>query len=719
MLGQFFSPKSVAVVGAAREPGKVGYGVLQNIIDSGFKGRIYPINPKADAVLGLQCYSSIKAVRGKVDLAVLAIPRAAVLSTVAECGRKGVQGIIVLTAGFREVGPEGAALEKEVLSVARQYGIRLLGPNSLGLIDTHTPVNASFAAGMPVRGEISFMSQSGALCTAILDWALKEDLGFAKFISLGNKADVDEINLLDAWAEDPHTRVIISYLEGIGEGRKFMQAARAVTKKKPVVMVKSGVTAAGSRAVSSHTGSLAGSESAYNAAFKQSGVIRARSVEDLFNLSVAFSFQPLPRDSRLAIVTNAGGPGIIATDEAERQGLRLATFARSTIDKLRASLTSTANVYNPIDVIGDARSDRYRVAVDAALADPGVDALVVILTPQAMTEIEATANLVVELSRQYGKTVLASFMGGVRVEPGVRILREGSVPNYEFPEEAVASLGAMYEQRRWIEKPVEQPMSFPVRKEQARRLLVSAAADKRQTLGDVEARGVLTAYGFKVPTAMLARSAEQAIGFAKQIGYPVVLKVVSPEILHKSDVGGVVVGLQNDEEVGDAYETILARVRRFMPKAVVWGVEVQEMVTSGKETIIGLVKDPQFGHMLMFGLGGIYVEVLKDVSFRITPLTLSDAREMISQIRSYPLLAGVRGEKPVDIDAIVDALLRLSQLAEDFPQISELDINPLRVRERGQGAVAVDCRLAFAPDGLVEQVGASGRSPLQEQVAAS
>lgn len=697
MLEALFYPRTVAVIGAAREEGKLGHAVLSNIIEFGFRGPIYPVNPKADNLLGLKTYPSVLDIPGSVDLGVIVVPARAVADVVSDCGRKGVRAVIVITAGFREIGPEGVVAEQEVVRRARAAGMRLLGPNCLGLINTENNLDATFARNLPLDGSISFMTQSGALATAILDWADRERVGFSKFVSLGNKADINENDLLEVWRDDDSTKVVIGYLEGVADGQRFMKAARELSRTKPFIMVKSGGTAAGSRAVSSHTGTLAGSDTAYDAAFKQTGVIRAQSIENLFDLSLAFAYQPLPRGRRLAIITNAGGPGIMATDAAERMNLTLATFAPGTIEALRASLPPTAAVYNPVDVVGDARADRYRSALETVVHDPGVDSILVLLTPQAMTEIEETAHVIVDVSSSSDKPIVAGFMGGTEVARGIEILRRGNVPNYSFPERAVAALEAMSRYREWRDQPVERPKRFRANRAEVVEVFRRARRAGRDALGDVEALQVLSAYGIPIPVSRLSHSPDESVRIAEEIGYPVVMKIVSPDILHKSDVGGVRIGLTTPEEVRNADIAIISNARRLAPEAEIWGINVQRMVPRGRETILGVTRDPTFGHLIGFGLGGIYVEVLKDISFRVAPLTSSDAKAMIGEIRSHLLLRGVRGEEPADIDAIVDCLLRLSQLVVDFPDISELDINPLMVLNQGHGAIAVDGRIILAP----------------------
>jgi acetyl coenzyme A synthetase (ADP forming)-like protein len=695
MLEAFFTPQSVAVIGAARKPGKLGYGVLSNILQYGYSGKVYPINPKAEEILGLKSYPSVLEVPDPVELAIIVIPNKFVPQVMEECGKKGVKGTIIISAGFREAGMEGIKLERQVLDIAKQYGIRIVGPNCLGIISTHTPLNASFAAGMPPKGGIAFMSQSGALCTAILDWALSEEIGFSQFVSLGNKADVDEVDLLQAWEKDENSRVIIVYMEGLKDGQKFMKVAREVTQHTPVVAVKSGNTAAGSRAVSSHTGTLAGSERAYEAAFQQTGVLRANSIEHLFDYSLAFAYQPPLKGRSIAIVTNAGGPGIMATDALERSGMKLATLQPETIETLRQGLPAAANVFNPIDVIGDALADRYAHALKAALADKNVDGVIVILTPQVYTQIEETAEVVGRLAAAQDKPVLGSFMGQQKVGPGIKILNRHSIPNYVFPERAVGAFEAMAEFWERGQRPAPQYEHFQVDQETVRQVFDRVRGEGRLALGDAESREIMEAYGLRIPRSILAKNADEAVAAAENIGYPVVMKIASPDILHKSDIGGVRLNIRDADQVRDFFDLLIYRAQRYMADARIWGVLIQEMAARGKEVIIGVNRDPQFGPLLMFGLGGIYVEVLQDVTFRIAPVSRQEATEMIDEIRSYHLLRGVRGEKPADLKAIIDTILRVSQLVTDFPEIVEMDINPLTVYDEGRGAVAVDMRFVL------------------------
>ena len=701
MLEEFFDPKSVAVVGASSSPGKLGYAVLENLVNGGYAevGKIYPINPKADEILGQKVYPSVLDVPGEIDLAVMVIPYELVPAMLEDCGKKNIPAVVIISAGFREAGMEGLERELELVEIAKKYNIRLIGPNCLGIIDTYTPVNASFSAGTPPKGPMAFMSQSGALGTAILDWAQAGRLGLAKFVSLGNKADVSEIDLLEAWADDKDTNVILMYTEGLPNGQEFIKVAREVTKTKPVVAIKSGVTKSGSRAVSSHTGSLAGSEQAYQAAFHQAGVLRANDMASMFDMALALGYQPLLKNDGIAIITNAGGPGILATDALERSGMSLASLENRSIQALEQYLPDAASAANPVDVLGDAKADRYRFALDIVAKDPNVDGIMVVLTPQAMTEIEDTARAVGELSQQIDKPVLACFMGEAKVEPGIKLLREYDVPNFSFPERASLAFRAMSQYRVITERKAPVYEKFEVDNKIVQKVLDGARADGRFAIGDAEAWDILKSYGLKIPRSYLAKTPQEAIEYAGELGYPVVLKIASPDILHKTDVGGVKVGLESADQVRDAFELMIFRTERYLPEAQIWGCQVQEMAPpGGMEVLIGMNRDPQFGPLVTFGLGGIYVEALHDVTFRVAPFTKLDAEAMLSEIRAKALLNGVRGNPPMDKAAIVDTLLRMGQLVQDFPEIAEFDINPLIVYPNDQGAIAIDMRLVLASE---------------------
>jgi acetyltransferase len=701
MLEEFFTPKSVAVIGASTSPEKLGYAVLENLVNGGYVkvGKIYPINPKADEILGQKAYPSVLDVPDDIDLAVIVIPYPYVPAVLKDCGKKNIAGVVVISAGFREAGMEGLERELELVEIANEYKFRLIGPNCLGIIDTFTPINASFSAGTPPQGPMAFMSQSGALGTAILDWAQAGRLGLAKFVSLGNKADVSEIDLLKAWANDEDTNVILMYSEGLPNGQEFIKVAREVTKTKPVVAIKSGVTKSGSRAVSSHTGSLAGSEQAYQAAFQQAGVLRANDMASMFDMALALGYQPLLKNDRIVIVTNAGGPGILATDALERSGMNLARLKVETIQALEQYLPDAASAANPVDVLGDARADRYRFALESVSKDPNVDGIMVVLTPQAMTEIEDTARAVGELSQEIEKPILACFMGEAKVEPGIKVLREYDVPNFSFPESASLAFQAMSQYRNIKERKDPVYESFEVDNQAVKEVLERAKKDGRYAIGDSEAWDILKAYGLSIPKSVLAKTPQEAIDIAGEIGYPVVLKIASPDILHKTDVGGVKVGLENPDQLRDAFDLMIYRIERFLPDAQVWGCQVQEMAPpGGLEVLIGMNRDPQFGPLVTFGLGGIYVEALKDVTFRVAPFTRLDAEAMLNEIRSKALLEGVRGKPPVDKEAVVDTLLRMGQLVQEFSEIAEFDINPLIVYPKDQGAIAIDMRLVLSSE---------------------
>jgi len=698
MLDNFFKPQSIAVIGASRTPGKVGYDILKNIIQYGYEGAVFPINPSATEVLGKKSFPSLLDVPDKIDLAVVVVPSKNVIEVIEQCGAKKIDSAIIITAGFKESGIEGAKLENELIKKSQECGVRFIGPNCLGMIDTHSKVNASFAAGMPAKGGIGFFSQSGALCLAVLDRALPDDIGFSKFISMGNKSDITDTDIMLALSEDENTKVIIGYIEGVTDGRKFMEVASKVSKKKPIIILKSGITSAGAKAASSHTGALAGREAAFDSAFKQSGVIRAHTINELFNYALAFANQPLPKGPYVVIVTNSGGPGILAADACDKSNLQLTPLHKEYVDELRTFLPPVASFYNPIDILGDSGADRYERALNTVLKDERINGVMVLLTPTAVVDVDATAMAVVNVSKSIDRPILASFMGKQRVESGIKTLMKYGVPNYSYPEEMVSSMNAMYNYHLWINRPEKTYNKFNGLKEKAAEIFDEVKKENRDRLYELEVHDVLQAYGFTQPKSLFARTSEEAVAAAKGIGYPVVMKIISPQIVHKSDMGGVKINLNSKKEVENAFFDITTRVRNIMPTAHISGVMIQEMVPKGKEVIMGITKDPQFGHMIMFGLGGIYVEVLKDISFRIVPLSQEDAHEMLRETKTFPLLRGVRGEAEADIEAIQKSLLILSQMAVDFPQIIEADINPLLARQRGEGVVAIDERFAIGGD---------------------
>jgi len=694
MLESLLCPNTVAVIGASRSPGKVGHAVVANLLASGFKGTIVPVNPQATEVLGLRCYPSLEAYGQSVDLAVIVVPPPAVKDALESAIRAGAKAVVVITAGFKEVGPEGAAMERELVERCSAAGVRLMGPNCLGVMNLHHRMNATFAAALPPAGPISVISQSGALCVAILDWAVKEKLGLSKVLSIGNKADLNEADFLEALAGDKETRVIVSYLENITDGNKFLQVAEAAASIKPVIVLKVGITQAGAKAASSHTGSLAGADMAYGAAFKRAGVIRAEHFEELFDYARAFAAQPLPRGNRVVVITNAGGPGIMAADAAELRGLRMVPPSESIRQQLRQALPAAAAFGNPVDVIGDADPDRYLRAFQLVQEDETVDAIIVLVTPQNMTRPTELARRLIEAHRGV-KPVLAAFMGGREVATAQELLVSAGIPNYPSPERAVAALKAMCDYAAWRNRPPRVVARIAVNRRRVNRVLQWHVRSGSRQVGEVEAKEILRAYDFNVLPGQLARTADEAVDIAERIGYPVVLKISSPDIIHKSDFGGVRINLATAEQVRDAFDLMMVRIQRRAPRARVRGAYVEKMGPRGREVILGMTRDPNFGPLLMFGLGGIFVEVMKDVTFYLAPITQDEAMQMLKSTRSYALLEGARGQEPVDLEAIASALQRISQLATDYPQIQELDINPFVVGPVGMRPYVADARMTL------------------------
>lgn len=690
-----FAPKTVAVIGASTAPGKVGHTVVANMLEAGYSGTLIPVNPKADEILGLPVTKSIDDLPEGLDLAVIVVPVAAVLPAMDALIKRKVRAVIIITAGFKEVGKEGYILEQRLIELCTAHEIAMVGPNCLGLISTQDHNNASFAAGYPGEGSIAFFSQSGALCTAILDWALGENIGFSKFVSLGNKAVINEANMLEYLRTDPHTSVILGYIENVEHGSDFIEQAAKVTREKPVIMIKSGTTAAGAKAASSHTGAIAGSDQAYSAAFRKTGVIRAADMATLFDLAQAFSTQPLPEGPGLCIVTNSGGPGILAADATERSTLNMARLSNATIDRLKEFLPPYASLYNPVDLIGDAPAERYRKTLEVVVEDPQVHSILVLLTPTASAEIMETAQAVIDVAKTTKKPIFVNYMGGQRTRPGQRMLTEAGIPCSIYPEPLIKSIETMYNYYLWRQTPAQE---FPVvkRNRQKARLVINEARSKGATeVVEFQAQEVLRAYNLPTPNTALARSSDEAVAAAEKIGYPVVLKIASPQISHKSDVGGVKVNLADAEAVKNAFFDITARAQRMRPEAYIAGCLVQEMAPKGcKEIIIGFKRDDQFGPLLMFGLGGIYVEILKDIAFRLAPLGRDDAKGIIREIKSYMLLKGVRGEQPVNFQAIEDILITMSELALDFPEILEAEFNPVLVNS--EKAVVADVRITLS-----------------------
>lgn len=698
-LDSIFRPKSVAVLGVTSTPGTVPHDIFVNLLDSRFNGVVYPVAPRKKHIAGVRAYDYVVDIPDPVDLAVLVFPGAVCEKALKQCAEKGIKAAIIISAGFREVGEAGITREERIKAMAAQAGMRLIGPNCLGVINTEPDVrlNASFARAMPAGGRIAFLSQSGALCTAVLDYAAGRNIGFSKFVSLGNKADVGETDLLRFLAADSQTSVILMYLEEITRGRELMKAAREIAgnreNPKPILAIKGGRTAAGAAAAQSHTGALAASAEVCNGVFEQSGIIRCASIEEMFNTAQLLAGQPLPHDNRIAIVTNAGGPGVMATDAAVDRGLQLATFAEHTTAELKKALPAAANIRNPIDVIGDARADRYAAALEAVFSDGGVDQVLVILTPQSMTNINAIARTICDIAERFassGKPLLCSFMGAKDVAPGIKILQQHGIPHYVLPEWAADAMGQAVWYRHWLTREVSEIEEYAVDRQRAAAVM-DAAPDGY--LLELQALEVLDAYGFPLVGYELARSADQAVAAAERVGYPVVLRVVSPKIIHKIEVKGVVLDLKSAEEVRQAYASMRENLLRHVEPEDISGIMVRRMIPAGKEVILGIHRDPVFGHMLMFGLGGIYVEAFKDVTFRIVPIRESAAGKMVRELRTSAVLEGLRGEEPSDIHAVEEALKRLSQLANDFPRIAELDINPLIVHPVGRGCHVADVRI--------------------------
>ncbi len=690
MLNHMFNAKSVAIIGASETKGKIGNDLMISLLNY-YKGKIIPINNHREEVLGIQAYKSIKDY-GPVDLAVVVIPSPFVPAAVREVGETGTKNLVVISAGFKETDEVGAELEKQLVDICKEFDIKLVGPNCLGIMNTYNDMNASFSSDIAKKGHIAFMTQSGAIFAAILDYADKKNIGFSRIVSLGNKAGINETDCLTNFMDDDNTSVIAGYLEGIVDGPAFMEASKLASKKKPVVIIKSGTTSKGSEAISSHTGTIAGSDSAYDAAFKQCGILRATSLEEIMDYSRTLALFPLPKGKRIAIITNAGGPGIMTTDSIINHDLEIAQFTDATKAKLSEFLPDTANVNNPVDVLGDASPERFGFALDTVLQDPNVDGVIYLVTPQSVTDPEGTAKVAIDHAKSCNKPVLFSFFGGTRCEEAEVVLNEAKVPNYLYPKAAVVSMKALYDYTIIKAREYPEPPVFDVDKEAVKNIIENARKRGTNTLG-LESFDILKAYGIPAVGTAISKTLKETVDAAEEIGYPLVMKIISPQISHKSDVGGIKLNLNNAEDVKDAYEDMMAKIPEKVPNAVLEGVQLQRMVSGGKEVIIGMIQDPTFGPTLMFGLGGIYVEILKDVKFAIAPVNENDVASMISGIRTHKLLEGSRGSAPADIAAIKDIILRVSQLVLDFPEISEFEINPLIVFDEGEGALAVDMRL--------------------------
>ncbi len=692
----FFSPESIAIIGASEKPG-VGKTIFYNIAKH-FKGKIYPVTPSNPTVGGLTAYKNVLDIPDSIDLAVVAAPSKFTPSVMEEVGKKGIKGAIIVSAGFKEVDESGAKLEREVGEIAKKYNIKVIGPNCLGIISFSKDniMNSTFLKITPKYGNIALISQSGAICAATVEDAEAQNIGFSKVISMGNKVDMDESDVLELLAEDEDTRVIVMYLEDIRNARRFMEIAKKITaeRKKPIIVLKSGRTAEGAKAAASHTGALGGSDANYEAAFAQCGVIRVDTMGELFDLATAFSKQPLP-NGNVVIVSNAGGPAIISTDACSRFGLKMADIS-SIRDEIAAVIPAYGSPRNPVDIVGDADYLRFEKVLHLTLAHPNVGSVVTMCTPSATLNYDDLARVLVKVSQQFpNKTILASLMGLAEGMENRRIMSEGGIPYYLYSEPAIRTLKSMYDFKKWVDEVSNKRTTLQFAKDTAKvkSVFENVRKNGRSNLLEEEGYEVLEAYGFPTPKSILCTREQECMDAANEIGYPLVMKVVSPDIIHKSDAGGVKVGIKTDDELKNSFRTITENALKYKSDAKIKGVLVQEMIKSAKETILGASQDPTFGPVIMFGLGGIYVEVLKDVVFRIVPIDEQEAIKMVESIKTIKLLKGVRGEKSSDLKAIADSLQRLSQLVVDFPEIKEFDINPLLVLEEGKGARVVDARI--------------------------
>lgn len=695
-LDPIFRPRSVAVIGASRDRRGVGRQIFDNLLAAGFQGPVYPVNQTAREVGSVRAYANVLEIPDPVDLAIIVVPAEAVLDAVAECGRKGVKGLVIITAGFRETGAEGIAREERLAMLLREYGMRAIGPNCMGILNPSPDVrlNATFSPARVKHGKIAFISQSGALGMAILDQATELGLGLSYFVSLGNKTNVSTNDLLAEWADDPDVELILLYLENFGNPRRFVELARAITLKKPIIAVKSGRTAAGARAAGSHTGALAEGDAAIDALFEQCGILRAQSIQELFEYARAFSRAPLPRGRSVGIVTNSGGPAIMATDALLAQGLHLANLSETTRATLRAKLLPEASDANPVDVIAGGGADSIGHALAAVAADPDVDALLIIYTPPGVVDDEAVARAIIDTDRQ-GKPLFACVLGRESGGTAFHRLTEASLPTYVFPESAVRALAALANRADRLGRPPGHvPKLKTVDCERVAGILRHALETHDEWLTPEDAFALLEAYGIPVLAPRRVKSPHEAGEVARAMGGRVVLKAIAPGLVHKTEAGGVRLDV---EDAGSAFDDM--RQGLALRGIAMEGVMVQAMAPRGREVLLGMTADPKFGPLLAFGLGGIYVEVIKDVAFRAAPLTDEDASRMVRAIRAWPLLEGVRGEPPADVAAIEDALLRLSALATDHPAIREVEANPMIVGRAGEGARVVDARVRLWPGG--------------------
>jgi acetyltransferase len=691
-LTPFFEPKGVAVIGASANPRKLSHGIIRNLISFNYKGGVYPVNPNEKEILGKTCYPNISEVPDPVELAVLVIPAGATLQTLKQCGERGIKGAIIITGGFKEVGASGADLEQQCLAMARSYGMRLIGPNCVGAMNLHNGLNTTFIHGMPDEGGIGFLSQSGAICGGVVEFVHGKKVGFSHFLSLGNEVDVTETDIIEYLGDDPDTHVIAAYVEQIRDGRRFLEVAKRVSQKKPIVLIKAGRSSAGARAVSSHTGSLAGSHAAYQAAFKQAGVIEVQNFSELFDVAQALDTQPLPAGNRAVIMTNAGGPAALASDSLSFNGITLGDLTEESRSALRAKLNPAAQVANPIDMLGAAEPIDYELAVRTAVADPQVDIVLPLLVPQALVDTAGVAKAIVDASKGSSKTVLACIMGDETVDEPRLILQGNGIPMYVYPETMGKVLSAMLYYKTWRDSFQAGEGKLSGTDRAAAEKLFKAAGDQK-VFGEAAARPLLETYGIPLIKGGEAKTAAEAAGIAGKIGFPVVMKIVSPDILHKSDVGGIRLNLKSEEDVAAEFEKLMVDIKQRCPTAKIEGVLIEQMAPKGQEVIVGMKRDAGFGPLIMFGLGGIYVELFKDVSFRVAPVSRAEALAMIKETAAGKLLTGFRGAAKADLDAVVDTICRVGQMALDFPEIQEMEVNPLLVFEEGKGCIALDGRI--------------------------
>ena len=708
-LDKIFNPQNVAIIGASDVEGSVGYAIVKNFTQMGYTGKVYFVNIRKPEILGVKTYPTVDQIPEPVDLAIVATPAKTVPDVMEECGKAQVKGVIIVSAGFKETGPAGKALEEQILAAARKYGIRVIGPNCIGLIRPRNNLNATFLDKMPKPGNVAFLSQSGALGSAILDWALHENIGFSNFVSVGSMIDVDFGDLIDYFGSDPKTKSILMYVEGITEARKFMSAARHFARTKPIIVVKSGKFSESAKAAASHTGSLSGEDSIYDAAFKRAGVVRVSEIADLFNAAEVLGTQPLPKGPRLAIITNAGGPGVMATDALIAQGGKLAKVSQKTLDSLNAVLPTFWSHGNPIDVLGDARSERYKAAVEACLNDDNIDGILIIFTQQAVSESVEIAKNIVELVRgksYQNKTILTSFMGFGAVQEANTILNANNIPTYNTPEQAIKTYMYMYNYQANIDLLYETPEELPVDAAPPKRpimaILRNAAFEDREVLTEDEAKKILKYYNFPVVRTAAANNVDEAVAFSQEMGFPVVLKILSPQIVHKSDAGGVILNVNSPREVREAFELLIQRANAYNPNAQIIGVTVQPMIEKkGHEIIIGGKTDPVFGPVILFGMGGVGVELFKDYSIGLPPLNTTLIHRMMEETKVYRLLKGWRNAPAVDLKKLDETVLMFSQLLVDFPQIKEIDINPLLINEKE--ATVLDARIVVNKDAVCKR----------------